>query len=196
MRRVARDRRMEVHPGRARKNVPLPSQHHHGEPLPQQQCIAVVGGRVRRRRAIGAEVEDADGHPAAVHHVDERHAAAARCVHGTQHHEFRPGLDLALRIARCATQVDDLPVVRIRRIEREEHAPRQALVRTGGPEREATRERLARVDDDTHDVRERQRGEKSNAAIVKTIAAMMLRAVVELPGAFTREATCTQRSAR
>ena len=57
-------------------------------------------------------------------------------------------------------EIDDLPVVRIRRIEREEHAPRDSLVRASGTERRATRDRRSRVDDNADDAGFGSRGNR------------------------------------
>jgi hypothetical protein len=146
---------MEVQPSRVRQDVPLPADHHDGEAAAQQQRVTVELRARRRRAALCVEVEHAHRHAPAVHDVDERHAAAVRPVDGSQQDELCPRLHFSSRVAWRTREIHDLPVVRVRRIEREEDASHETLVRPSVPERRSAGDGFASVDDDSHDARER-----------------------------------------
>jgi hypothetical protein len=153
MRGVAGDGRVEVEAAGAGQDVPLPAQHHHGVAAAQQERVAVVGGVGGGEGAVGAKMEDAHRHAAAVHDVHQRDAGAPGRIARHEHHELAPRLHLAGGVAGGPVQVHDLPVVRIGGIEREVHASGDALVHARAAERPA--DGLALVDRHADHARQR-----------------------------------------
>ena len=151
---VGGDRRVHAKPVRG---VELPAHPEQREALPHQEAVAHLRRRARVD-ASGRVVEEAQHPlPAAIGHLVEDGAVAARDVFRLDEEEVRGELHFPGGVARRLVQVGDDAVGRQGWIDSEEDLPGELLIGTRGAEGLAADEIAARLHLDAHDLRGRRR---------------------------------------
>ena len=154
---IARDRSLQ--PQRVvTDGVPLPSQRHDREPVPQQPCVARIAQVLR-----AAVHEREDPSAAAVRDLEQQGAVAEPRFLRPHDHDVGRERHLALFQVVGESQVHDAAIVGIRDGDREIHTAGDALVRAGVAERLAAQHVRARGDLDAQHPRSRGRCERKRA---------------------------------